>query len=438
MTERYQTALGKRHKFLREEVLKLNLRTMATLYGMPKVATLEDCEAGLDEFPKNSMQQLEDYFFIRREYIEEGTTPRFRTFLLSRESCLDLLKAGFSPYVLTTADEPERRAAMPFHILFCKEERGMWRSVQADRSGYFMSTGGGKHNGVCLISALRDFGKTASAVSFLRCGKDHWQKLESFEGYYNISMYGFAGMADYHAHDLFDEWYNEYNTSCKQWEGMMKSRKNTETGGSASESNKLPLTQTVETEDVENHSETMIQARQGPNAMPIMLTGINSQVQKTHFEDFSGHQFERLVLAYALRGEWTDAEWIGEVGADGGRDILCSERDGSTTVIACANFKQLTIAKVVSDLKKISTNQGSLPNQVIVVGGGQVSAALRAKIKEAATALGFKKCRVWSGVELEERIRRENEHLLERFCHGVPFPETKAELGQLAIGKRSQ
>lgn len=40
-----------------------------------------------------------------------------------------------------------------------------------------------------------------------------------------------------------------------------------------------------------------------------------------HFEDFSGSEFERLVLAYVLRADWPNPEWLGESGADQGRDL---------------------------------------------------------------------------------------------------------------------
>jgi hypothetical protein len=164
---------------------------------------------------------------------------------------------------------------------------------------------------------------------------------------------------------------------------------------------------------------------------PAAAAPINREVRAVHFEDFSGREFERLVLAYALRDGWPDAEWLGEAGADGGRDIWNKDGSGKTSVMLCANFKNLTFAKVAFDLKKL-VEGGAKPDQVIVVGGGKVSAGLRERIKAEAAKQGLLNCSVWSGVELEERIRRKAEHLLERFCHGEPFPETKAELQKMA------
>jgi hypothetical protein len=167
---------------------------------------------------------------------------------------------------------------------------------------------------------------------------------------------------------------------------------------------------------------------------PASAVPINREVRAVHFEDFSGREFERLVLAYAMRDGWPDAEWLGDAGADGGRDIWGKDQSGKTSVLLCANYKNLTLAKVASDLKKLVAG-GAKPDQVIVVGGGKVSATLREKIKAEAAGLGFGICGVWSGVELEERIRRKAEHLLERFCHGDPFPETRAELQKIAASE---
>lgn len=146
-----------------------------------------------------------------------------------------------------------------------------------------------------------------------------------------------------------------------------------------------------------------------------------------HFEDFSGSEFERLVLAYVLRASWPNPEWLGESGADQGRDIWCADEDGTATVFLCANYKELTFGKVSSDLQKLVAG-GHKPDEVFVIGGGRIGSALRARIKAEAARLAFKKVSVWSGVELEERIRNEAPHLLRRFCEGEPFPDTVAEM----------
>lgn len=162
---------------------------------------------------------------------------------------------------------------------------------------------------------------------------------------------------------------------------------------------------------------------------------INSQVRPVHFMDFSGRDFERLVFAYTLRAGWTEAEWLGEAGGDGGRDISCRNHDGSTTVFLCANFKTLTVAKASSDLNKLVGSEPK-PNKIFVVAGGSVSADLRKKIRAKAAALGFEVCNIWSGSELEEHIRLKASDLLERFCNGEAFPDTPHELQSFAAADR--
>jgi len=62
-------------------------------------------------------------------------------------------------------------------------------------------------------------------------------------------------------------------------------------------------------------------------------------VQRAHFEDFGGPEFERLVFAYHLRAGWRDLAWYGQTGSDLGRDIigveLFDDRPSRRTVIQC-------------------------------------------------------------------------------------------------------
>lgn len=75
----YRILLGRRHRELRERVLKLNRRRMADFYGYEKVAQLEMYEQGEEEFPAESIRRLIDFFFIRRDYLEEGIPYIFFT-----------------------------------------------------------------------------------------------------------------------------------------------------------------------------------------------------------------------------------------------------------------------------------------------------------------------------------------------------------------------
>ena len=104
--ERYQVALGRRHKFIRENILKLNPREMADLYGFERVAYLEDCEAGLDEFPTAAMQRLVQVFFVSPKYLQDGEAPIFQSFRFvnEREDCRRFLEEEFEPTFLCGPD----------------------------------------------------------------------------------------------------------------------------------------------------------------------------------------------------------------------------------------------------------------------------------------------------------------------------------------------
>jgi hypothetical protein len=159
-----------------------------------------------------------------------------------------------------------------------------------------------------------------------------------------------------------------------------------------------------------------------------------TSVAPIHFDDFSGAQFERLCFAYLLRRpEFTDVEWYGQLGGDGGRDIIATAADGKTHVFQCANFQRLTKAKVASDIKKIAAGGRSAGANLTVISGGRVSAKLRDTFRDIAAAAGFSGTAIWAGPEVEERLRRDAPDLLRRFAQGVPFPELPADLKQFAL-----
>jgi len=151
---------------------------------------------------------------------------------------------------------------------------------------------------------------------------------------------------------------------------------------------------------------------------------LNRQVRAVHFEDFSGKEFERLALAFILRADWPDAQWLGQSGGDRGRDIWCPS---SGTVFICANYRGLTIAKVRSDLQKLA--KFKKPSRaIVIVCGGSVSSSLREKAQAEADKLGLPHPILWSGSEFEEKVRITAPHLFARFCHGEPFPDSPEAL----------
>lgn len=160
----------------------------------------------------------------------------------------------------------------------------------------------------------------------------------------------------------------------------------------------------------------------------------NRTVQAVHFEDFDGHQFERLVFSYLLRTDnWLSLEWYGQTGSDSGRDIWgIMERDGhpqgQKVCVQCANQKSLTYKKVQEDLGKILNGPNGKPDAFIVVAGGSVSATLRDKTKKLCEQKQIYTNEIWSGSEFEERVRARAESLLKRFIDGEVFPDTPANL----------
>lgn len=163
-------------------------------------------------------------------------------------------------------------------------------------------------------------------------------------------------------------------------------------------------------------------------------------VQPVHFEDFGGHQFERLAFAYHARTDrWISLEWLGQSGKDKGRDIVGVRavdwrKDGRAFCVLCANWKKLTLAKVEEDLDKALKSLTRAPEKVRVICGHRIGAKLRDDAKNYAETKGIYDCELWSGAEFEEHIRAHAESLLYRFVQGDAFPDTASDLLLFAWG----
>lgn len=155
-------------------------------------------------------------------------------------------------------------------------------------------------------------------------------------------------------------------------------------------------------------------------------------VNRVHFEDYGGENFERLVFAYHLRDGWEDLEWYGQTGSDMGRDIIGVQplrgKKGRRTVIQCANRGTLTLAKCQRDMRRASTVATDKAKGFKIVTRSKVSAEMRDAIRAAGKTLGFKVITIWSGVEFEEALRTRAETLLERFVQAKEFPDTPKKL----------
>jgi hypothetical protein len=160
-----------------------------------------------------------------------------------------------------------------------------------------------------------------------------------------------------------------------------------------------------------------------------------SLIQPVHFDDFSGVQFEHLVFAYLLRTQrWHSLEWYGQLGTDLGRDIW-GERDDDgrvvTICIQCTNRRRLAFGKIAHDVDLIVSGSNGLPDEFLLVAGGNMSGKLRDKIRAFAVQSGIRVCNMWSGQEFEERLRTGAESLLKRFVQGEQFPDSPSEIGNL-------
>ena len=149
---------------------------------------------------------------------------------------------------------------------------------------------------------------------------------------------------------------------------------------------------------------------------------LNSMVLPIHFSDLGGNGFERMTYAYvnAIRN-WTVLYWLGQTGADGGKDIW-GEFEGETYCYQCANYKRLILRKITEDIDKL-VDGGYIPDFFMVVCSSSVSANMRQAISKYALNKGILNTVTWSGAELEEKLRNNAPSVLKRFFHGEGFPE---------------
>lgn len=203
ISERYQVALGRHHKFLREEILDLNPREMSDFYGFEKVSFLEDCESGIDEFPTNSINRLINTFFIETQYLQKGKHNIFQKFeiISSRKDCKRFLEDGFCPTFLC---DPDFQNTGFIYLTFNKKEGNVWRSISSNTVGSFHSSGGGANNIYNFIYAMLDIDYD-KYISFVNVSKKEWDKLRD-ASWYGKGMFGYFGMANHQASDMFDEW----------------------------------------------------------------------------------------------------------------------------------------------------------------------------------------------------------------------------------------
>jgi hypothetical protein len=204
INEPYQVSLGRRHKILREQILQLNPREMSDFYGFEKVSFLESCEAGLDEFPTDSIRRLVETFFIQHKHIQEGKGSIFQKFdiIVSREDCLKYLSNGFTPRFLCDPNFDETGFV---YLVFYKKEQEVLRMISSNTVGCLYSNGGGANNIYNFIYAMLDV-RCDSYISFVNVKPEEWKHLDEGSWYERGIPFGSVGMANHKAIDIFSNW----------------------------------------------------------------------------------------------------------------------------------------------------------------------------------------------------------------------------------------
>jgi hypothetical protein len=157
-----------------------------------------------------------------------------------------------------------------------------------------------------------------------------------------------------------------------------------------------------------------------------------------HFEDRSGSEFERLCFAYICNiKNWVSIDWYGQLGGDRGRDIWAVASDdygqAETYCYQCANHHSLKFNKAKEDIDKVISGPNKLPNNFILIAGGKVSANMKERVTTYSKSKGINSAEVWSGVELEEKLRKDTPSLIRRFCEGEVFPEAPSDLKVFSV-----
>lgn len=131
------------------------------------------------------------------------------------------------------------------------------------------------------------------------------------------------------------------------------------------------------------------------------------------FDRLSPRDFERLCLWLVRREGFREAEHLGASGNDQGIDVAAS-RDGHRWGFQCKRWRRFRTAEALQELDRQLAQPAEDRVQVyVLVAPCDVSLRARRKLRERAA--GRLKCRIWSGSELDEMVKRHLEILREFF-----------------------
>jgi hypothetical protein len=206
-SEDYKTLLGKRHIFVRTELLQLSERKMANFYGFDTVSELVEYESGNFEFPQSLLNKVCDFFFIKQEMFDLDCQIKypFKSFRLYSSEINEYIEQGFSLVIACSPND--RETDLYCYVLLCKKENDFYRVITSNNKGRFKSGHTGKNNIEQLIHAMIKRGMDETNVRIVSVTEELWLKIESREFAQYIEKYDL----DWDCQDIFDKWFFEYN-----------------------------------------------------------------------------------------------------------------------------------------------------------------------------------------------------------------------------------
>lgn len=138
---------------------------------------------------------------------------------------------------------------------------------------------------------------------------------------------------------------------------------------------------------------------------------------KLHFDDLSWKRFEELVFEIVYtRYKWDELSPIGQMGKDGGVDILGVDKDGSTWYIQCKNHQSFSKKDAQKAIDKIIDNYTiAKDNKLLIAVACNISLDTLQFIKTYSKEKGFNDSEVWIGTNLETMLYSDYEGLLNKF-----------------------
>ncbi|HYL99427.1 MAG TPA: restriction endonuclease, partial [Blastocatellia bacterium] len=142
------------------------------------------------------------------------------------------------------------------------------------------------------------------------------------------------------------------------------------------------------------------------------------------FSELSAAQFERLCLWLVDREGYRNAQYYGESGSDGGRDIIAyntTARGEELWYFQCKRKGRVTSTELRAEVDKISRlaagDPEKRPSGIVFLTSASVSAGIRDSIGKYCR--GRYRVEVWTRVQLDERVKH-HRAIIDEFFYTVP------------------